>query len=67
MWTMIGTYNYVLYSNDTEFLVKNWAKYLRSLDYIYAKVNSNGLLNVTGIRDWARWVQGNENSQANMM
>ncbi|KAK3316059.1 Six-hairpin glycosidase-like protein [Apodospora peruviana] len=56
MWTMIGTYNYLLYTNDTAFLRKNWSSYLRAMTYIYAKVRSPlGLLNVTGTRDWARW------------
>lgn len=67
MWTMIGTYNYLLYSNDTAFLAENWSKYLLAKDFIYGKVGSSGLLNVTGIRDWARWQQGFNNSEANMM
>jgi uncharacterized protein (DUF608 family) len=67
MWTMIGTYNYVLYSNDMEFLARNWAKYLAAMNYIYAKVDSTGLLQVTKTRDWARWQQGFNNSEANMM
>jgi hypothetical protein len=67
MWTMVGTYNYVLYTNDTTFLQENWAKYLLAMDYIYAKVGPSGLLDVTGIRDWGRWQQGFNNSEANMM
>ena len=64
---MIGTYNYVLFTNDTTFLRLNWAKYARAMDYIYAKVDSTGLLRVTGTRDWARLQQGSNNSEANMM
>ena len=67
MWTMIGTYNYVLYTNDTAFLQLNWAKYARAMEYVYAKVDSTGLLRVTGTRDWARLQQGSNNSEANMM
>ncbi|RDW75089.1 putative alpha-l-rhamnosidase protein-1 [Coleophoma cylindrospora] len=67
MWSMIGTYNYVLYSNDTTFLAQNWAKYLKAMNYIYGKVGTSGLLNVTGIRDWARWQQGFNNSEANII
>lgn len=67
MWTMIGTYNYLLYTNDTTFLEKNWAGYLRAMEYVYGKVQPSGLLNVTGIRDWARWQQGFNNSEANMI
>jgi hypothetical protein len=64
---MIGTYNYLLYSNDTSFVTKNWAKYLKAVDYIYGKVDSSGLLVVTGTRDWARWQTSGTSSEANMM
>ena len=67
MWTMIGTYNYLLYSNDTNFVVKNWVKYIKAMDHIYGKVGSSGLLNVTGTRDWARWQTGFNGSEPNMM
>lgn len=67
MWSMIGTYNYVLYTNDTEFLALNWIGYQKAMDFIWAKVDSPGLLNVTGIRDWARLQQGFNNSEAQMM
>lgn len=68
MWSMIGTYNYVLYTNDTAFLETNWNGYQKAMDYIYAKVDlPSVLLNVTGLRDWARWQQGFNNSEANMM
>jgi len=58
MWSQIGTYNYVLYTNDTAFLSYNWAKYQLAMGFILGKVDSSGLLNVTGIRDWARLIQG---------
>ncbi|CDM33354.1 CAZyme family GH78 [Penicillium roqueforti] len=68
MWSMIGTYNYVLYTNDTDFLLENWASYLHAMEYIYGKVTyPSGLLNVTGTRDWARWQQGYNNSEAQMI
>lgn len=55
MWTMIGTYNYMLYTNDASFVSRNWAKYRKAMEFIYGKVYSSGFLNQTGIRDWARW------------
>lgn len=68
MWTMIGTYNYALFTNDTAWLAQNWPKYQFAMEYIYGKVlEPSGLLNVTGIRDWARWQQGFNNSEANMI
>ncbi|EPE04798.1 alpha-l-rhamnosidase [Ophiostoma piceae UAMH 11346] len=54
MWTMIGTYTYVLYSGDTDFLQRNWDQYLKAMAFITAKQDSSGLLFVTGTRDWAR-------------
>lgn len=56
MWTMIGTYNYVLYTNDTAFLAYNWAGYQRAMAFITAKQKQAdaNLLDVTGVRDWAR-------------
>ncbi|KGO38901.1 Bacterial alpha-L-rhamnosidase [Penicillium expansum] len=68
MWSMIGTYKYVLYTNDTDFLLENWASYQHAMEYIYGKVTyPSGLLNVTGTRDWARWQQGYNNSEAQMI
>lgn len=68
MWTLIGTYNYVLYENDIDFLTLNWDRYQKAMEYIYGKVDeASGLLNVTGTRDWARLVQGFNNSEANIM
>ncbi|KAI1848837.1 hypothetical protein JX266_005265 [Neoarthrinium moseri] len=67
MWTMIGTWTYVLYSNDTGFLSNNWGRYTAAMNIVYGKVLDSGLLNVTGTRDWARWQQGWNNSEANML
>ena len=67
MWTMIGSYNYYLYTKDTDFLQTNWAGYQNAMSYILHKVDESGLLNVTGIRDWARWQQGFHNTEANVI
>jgi hypothetical protein len=67
MWTLIGTYNYILYSDDIPFAIRNWGKFTKAMQYTLGKVRENGLLRVTSKRDWARWEQGGENSEANMM
>ncbi|KAI0452401.1 Six-hairpin glycosidase-like protein [Xylaria acuta] len=68
MWTLIGTYNYVVYENDTDFLALNWDRYQKAIEYIYGKVDdASGLLIVSGTRDWARWGQGFNNSEANII
>jgi hypothetical protein len=67
MWTMIGTYNYMLYKNDVAFVQRNWKKYIKAMNFIYAKVDASGLLNQTGTRDWARWQTGFNNTEANVI
>ncbi|KAH9919649.1 Six-hairpin glycosidase [Fomitopsis serialis] len=64
-WTLIGTYNYFLYSGDYEWLEDTWSNYTKAVAYLTSKVQSNGLLNVTGLRDWGRQGQGGFNSEAN--
>ena len=64
---MIGTYNYVLYTGDLDFPSRNWAGYQRAMAYILGNISPapSNLLNVTGIRDWARLQQGFHNTEAN--
>jgi hypothetical protein len=68
MWTLIRTYYYMPYTNDTAFLDTNWPRYEKAIDYTLAKVlQPLGLLNVTGTRDWARVTQGGNNTEANVI
>jgi hypothetical protein len=67
MWTLIGTSTYYLYTADKAWLDGIWSKYQLGMDFIAAKVDGNGLLNVTGTLDWARGGQGGENIEANAM
>jgi hypothetical protein len=39
MWTMIGTYNYVLYSGDVSFAQQNWAGYQQAMQFMLDKVS----------------------------
>ncbi|KIK50530.1 glycoside hydrolase family 78 protein [Collybiopsis luxurians FD-317 M1] len=64
-WTMIGSYNYYLYSGDDEWLGTIWANYTKAMAFIEGKVDSSGLMNVTGLRDWARQGGGGHNSEGN--
>lgn len=49
MATMIATYDYVLYSNDTEWLHSVWPAYQSAMTYIVSKIDkSTGLLDVKG-------------------
>ena len=67
LWSLIGTANYIQYSHDTSWLDSEWTNYKRALAYSLGKVNSDGLMNVTGTADWARSDQGGENIEANVL
>ncbi|KAL2825113.1 Six-hairpin glycosidase-like protein [Aspergillus pseudoustus] len=67
LWTIIGTYNYFLFSGDEEFLTGVWDKYTKALDYSLGKVMENGLLNATQPADWGRWTYDTVASSANML
>ncbi|KAL3465890.1 pectin lyase fold/virulence factor [Aspergillus heterothallicus] len=67
LWTIIGTYNYFLFSGDEEFLVELWPKYTKALQYTLGKVMDNGLLNATQPADWGRWTYDTVASSANML
>ncbi|KZT00384.1 glycoside hydrolase family 78 protein [Laetiporus sulphureus 93-53] len=64
-WTLIGTYNYYLYTGDTEWLQGMWSNYTKAMQYLANKVDDTGLLYVTGTGDWGRLWQGGYNSEAN--
>ncbi|KAJ4481892.1 Six-hairpin glycosidase [Lentinula aciculospora] len=64
-WTLIGSFNYYLYSGDNEWLSTIWQNYTLAVAFIEGKVDSSGLLNVTGLRDWARQGGGGHNSEGN--
>jgi hypothetical protein len=67
MWTLAGTYNYYLYTGDRSWLNGIWGQYQQGVNFVTAKIDGNGLLNVTGTADWARGGQGGENIEANAL
>ena len=52
--TLVGTYAYVLYSGDLDWLETRWSAYVRALEISIAKVDETDLLHVTSIFDWIR-------------
>ncbi|KAJ5300430.1 uncharacterized protein N7443_005432 [Penicillium atrosanguineum] len=52
--TMIATHDYILYSNDMEFLQSIWQNYTQAMTFIISRIDSTGLLNVTGSSGWGR-------------
>ncbi|KAI1795457.1 Six-hairpin glycosidase [Ganoderma leucocontextum] len=66
-WTLIGTYNYYLYSGDDAWLQTVWANYTKAVAFLEGKVGPEGLMNVTGLRDWARLGGGGINAEGNAL
>ncbi|AMM19284.1 hypothetical protein AX769_02975 [Frondihabitans sp. PAMC 28766] len=67
LWTLLGTANYYQYSHDGVWLQSEWSKYKKAVAFSLAKVDSTGLMNVTGTNDWARAGQGGDNVEANAL
>lgn len=68
MASLIGTYEYLLYSGDMRFLGVNWTKIKAAITYIVNKIDpESGALCVTGTGDWGRYTQGGLNTAANAM
>lgn len=67
MASLIGTYDYILYSDDIEFLRLNWSCIHHAITFIVNKIDATGLLNVTGSADWGRSDQGGHNTEANAL
>ncbi|KAG7443761.1 Six-hairpin glycosidase [Guyanagaster necrorhizus] len=64
-WTLIGTHNYYLYSGDDDWLSTIWTNYTRAIAFVEGKVDSTGLMDVTGLRDWGRLGGGGYNAEGN--
>ncbi|OTB09608.1 glycoside hydrolase family 78 protein [Hypoxylon sp. CI-4A] len=69
MWTLIGTYNYALFSGDLDFIRNHWGKYLAGVDFITDQLDpSLGLLNITGYtNDWGRFYTDNTSVSAQVL
>ncbi|CZT11599.1 related to alpha-L-rhamnosidase A [Rhynchosporium graminicola] len=67
MATLIGTYDYYLWTANQGWLNMMYPKYQRAMAFITAKIDSTGMLSVTGTNDWGRVSQGGHNTEANML
>lgn len=67
MSSLIGTYDYILYSGDMSFLTQNWKGIKEGISFVARKIDSTGLLYVTGPNDWGRYIQGGRNTEANAL
>lgn len=67
MISLIGIYEYYIFTKDDAFMTANWNKFVKALTFITSKIDKTGLLYVTGTDDWGRQGQGAHNSEANML
>lgn len=68
IWTLIGTYNYYLYSADKKWLDGIWENYTLGVTFITDKIDAvSGLLIVDGTNGWAGCCRGGENIEANAL
>ncbi|OBT63009.1 hypothetical protein VE03_08178 [Pseudogymnoascus sp. 23342-1-I1] len=51
MWTMIITYNDILYTKDYDFLTQNWPRYPKAMEFVHDKITPAGIMNTTGQGD----------------
>ncbi|KAI1504668.1 alpha-L-rhamnosidase B [Biscogniauxia marginata] len=56
MWSLIGTYNYALYSGDIAFVRDNWSRYVKGVDFLSTQfIASADLVDITNHpNDWGR-------------
>ncbi|KAJ3575186.1 hypothetical protein NP233_g1257 [Leucocoprinus birnbaumii] len=66
-WTLIGTHNYHLFSGDTEWVREIWSNFTKAVGFLEGKVDSTGLIKITGLRDWARLGGGGYNAEGNAL
>jgi len=65
LWTLIGAYNYYLYSGDKAWVDAHWAAHKKGVAFSTAKIGASGLLGVTLVSDWGRLGMSGENIEAN--
>lgn len=65
LWTLIGTAAYAQFTGDTEWIRALYPQYAKAIAYLTGKIDTDGLLNVTGSADWARTDSDGKNLEAN--
>ena len=65
MWTLLGAYNYYLYSGDKGWVDSHWTAHKKGVAFSTAKIGASGLLGVTLVSDWGRLGMSGENIEAN--
>ncbi|KIW91984.1 uncharacterized protein Z519_06966 [Cladophialophora bantiana CBS 173.52] len=65
LYSLIGIYDYYLYSGDEAYLARNWERFKFGLNYSISFIDSSGMANVTTSADWLRFGMGGHNIEAN--
>ncbi|KAI4205277.1 MAG: hypothetical protein LQ350_000599 [Teloschistes chrysophthalmus] len=52
--TLLGVWNYILYTDDVRWLQDHWGAYLHAFEHSLSKVDLTGLFHVTSNHDWLR-------------
>ncbi|KAL9053240.1 MAG: hypothetical protein Q9162_004907 [Coniocarpon cinnabarinum] len=65
LYSLIGLYNYFIFTGDTAFLQSHWEGTKKALNYSLSLVDETGLQNVTSPNDWLRFGMGGHNIEAN--
>jgi hypothetical protein len=65
LYSLIGIYDYFLYSGDLDYVEENWNTYVFALNYSLSFIDDSGLMNVTTSADWLRDGMGGHNIEAN--
>ncbi|WP_329456465.1 alpha-L-rhamnosidase-related protein [Streptomyces sp. NBC_01497] len=65
LWTLIGTAGYVQLSGDVGWGRSIYPAFVKAVRFSTAKLDSDGLLNVTAAADWARTDADGKNLEAN--
>ena len=59
--------NYHLFSGNTEWVRELWSNYTKAVGFLEGKVDETGLIDITGLRDWARQGGGGHNAEGNAL
>ncbi|EXJ88367.1 hypothetical protein A1O1_05297 [Capronia coronata CBS 617.96] len=65
LYSLIGIYDYYLYSGNLSYVSSNWEKFKFGLNYSTSFIDASGMANVTTSADWLRFGMGGHNIEAN--
>lgn len=67
LWTLVAVAEYYLYSGDKDWVVLHWPQIKKAVAFSMAKIDTNGLFDISLPSDWGRDVTGGEEISANAL